>query len=223
VLPRGAIDALPEMVVTGLTVETCRLGRYDVALVTQLSLDVYLHLGETLGFAQENLSPPQRSLGAAGAHWSLLLHSPSQGPGKTGIFDDSIILDDDLRQWLHVDLGELHRQMLPGTKLFSFHLADWNRMFKKAIAALYLKPILLYALRHAGPTADVLHHRRSLAEVKKWGRWTWDSSLGRYEKTGKSLALVGKLGMNIKLHLLNCEKELSSIMHRRTVAPKFAG
>ena len=65
-----------------------------------------------------------------------------------------------------------------------------------------------YTLRHGGASADRLMDRRSLAEVKRRGRWRSDASLRRYEKSTIVLrqvalmpALVVEYAQRIELNL----------------------
>ena len=53
--------------------------------------------------------------------------------------------------------------------------------------------LALYVVRHSGASADVLHKRRTPAEVKLRGRWLSDSSMERYVKATHVLALANKV------------------------------
>jgi hypothetical protein len=222
-LPCGSIDALPEMAVDAIAVELCRKRQPMMALAVVLASDAYLRPGEAVALTKSNLIPPQPSLGLHGRHWSLLMHLEDQAPSKTGVYEDSIILDSPHRAWLGIHLAKLYRGRLAGERLFKFTLDKWNKAFQAATKELGLPRTVLYSLRHAGPTADVLTHRRSLIEVKKRGRWVSDSSVRRYEKAAKSMAIVSKYGINLRTHLKRCTELLPAVLSFNAVAPRFTG
>ena len=66
----------------------------------------------------------------------------------------------------------------------------------------------------SGPSADVLHHRRTLNQVKKRGRWMTDSSVRRYEKSAKTMSLSAGLNPELVVYLQKCVKALPQVLLR---------
>jgi len=222
-VPAGSIDALPEMAVEGVAVELCRKTKYDMALATVLDLDAYLRPGELLSLRKSNLIPPQEMLGRSGRYWSLLMHQVDQKLSKIGVYDDSILLDSEHRQWMSLDLKKLYDRTAPGGLLFTFTMSQWSNAFQAALKELGLPKTVLYSLRHAGPTADVLAGRRDLVTVKKRGRWISDSSLRRYEKAAKSLSIAQSYPLSLREHLRWCHRQIANVMRNHVVPRRFPG
>ena len=224
VIPPGSIVALPEMVVYGIANEMCRTGRFSLALRTILSMDAYLRPGVTSALRKENMVPPQPSLGAGGVFWSLHLHRREDGlTSKVGVFDDSVILDSPDRQWMNALLAERYRKVSATDLIFPEPMSEWGRYFKEALVRMGLPPTVLYALRHSGPSIDILNKARDLQAVKRRGCWAADSSVRRYEKAAKTMSLSKDFSGELKTYLLKCKKQLPQIMMRFQVPVEFGG
>ena len=113
--------------------------------------------------------------------------------GKTGVFDDSIMIDSD--EWIHPFLAVLVQGRRPEQALWK---SDGNRIVSLFMAAcqhlglMGLSPCR-YALRHGGASDDLASHRRDLAGIKKRGGWRTDASLRRYAKETRLQAEVMKI------------------------------
>ena len=55
-----------------------------------------------------------------------------------------------------------------------------------------LQPVV-YSLRHGGASHDLLHQRRTVAEVKMRGRWHSDASVRRYGKLARAMKEANRL------------------------------
>ena len=68
-----------------------------------------------------------------------------------------------------------------------------------------------YSLRHGGASHDALTNRRSLAEIKKKGRWRTDSSVRRYEKAAVAMKQLSKLPTEVVDYGVRAERTLSQL------------
>ena len=112
-------------------------------------------------------------------------------PGKTGITDESVALD----QAAWWPLWEALKTARPaGKTLWDFEVSEVRDAFNQAAEQLGLdaQPSL-YVLRHSAASDDLLASRRTLPEVKDRGRWITDQSLRRYAKRTKLQQQVNSL------------------------------
>ena len=169
-----------------------------MALQAAVSFWAYLRPSESDMLRPRDLVPPSHLAGNHYQHWGLLLSPLDIGrPGKTGQFDESILLD------TLASLDPLFRQLLAeragATRLWP-HTPDqfivrWNQI----VVELELAAVnpCRYALRHGGASEDILSQRRALADVKRRGRWVSDSSLKRYGKETRLLSELLKIHPNV--------------------------
>jgi hypothetical protein len=224
ILPNGSIDALAEPVVYAVAMEMCSRGFYNMGLRTILAVDSYLRPGVLSDLRKENLIPPQPFLGEGGKHWSLHLHRlVDREPSKVGTYDDSVILDSVERQWMNPLLGQLHRRLQSNESLWEQSMDEWTKEFRRALRRLKQPETVLYSLRHSGPTIDVLNHRRTLDQVKRRGGWAADSSVRRYEKASKALALGQHVKGELRGHVIKCLKRLPRVLGRLEGPISFVG
>ncbi len=66
-----------------------------------------------------------------------------------------------------------------------------------------------YLLRHTGASADALHRRRDLSEIKTRGRWTSDVTVRRYEKRARIQSQFAKLPQPLQVWVSGCLGNLS--------------
>ena len=137
-----------------------------------------------------------------GQYWVLHLHPIEAGrPSKIGLYDEPVVFD--LPQ--HRQLGEVFnwlRQGNPGDSLVGMSSLEFNAAFKTGVVDAEIQDyeVVPYALRHSGPSGDRASGVRSLGDIKKRGRWGADSSVRRYEKSGRLLeAINNKMGSRRKL------------------------
>jgi hypothetical protein len=158
----------------------------QMAMRLFLSFACYLRPGEAEDLRIKQLVPPVSSSRTASRIWSLLLSPIEDGiPGKTNIFDETVVMDSD--PWLDPYLWALHGCRDPEERLWSHSYASFQALFMQAATILQLGALGLsvYSLRHGGASFDLLTRRRTLAEVKRRGRWAADSSVRRYGKEGR--------------------------------------
>eukprot|EP00435_Cladocopium_sp_Y103_P024584 s857_g6.t1 len=171
----------------------------ELALRLFIQFMTYLRPGECSQLLVKQLVAPQSAVNQTFGCWAILLH-PMEDliPGKTGIYDGSVILDFDL--WINEYLARLVRGKDPTAPLWSLPHAAFREKFNSMVRRLNLEPLglTLYALRHGGATHDVVARRRPMLEVKQRGRWSSDSSLKRYVKEAKLQADLAKVPESVK-------------------------
>ena len=154
-------------------------GLVRMAVATALTFVAYLRPAEALALRQDHLVHPVPGIN----HWGLILHdSALQVPGKTGMWDAAVEIDQD--NWLLPALEALFLGLPPRASLWDFQAHQWRSQFQAAAAALQLDAISnhLYSLRHGGASDDLLGKRRPLDAIRERGRWMSDASLRRYAK-----------------------------------------
>jgi len=155
------------------------------AFAVVLSFVAYLRPGECQGLKVKNLVPPATLTGPY-SRWSLDLHPASDGrPGKTGTFNETVLLDTDL--WMYPLFSRLVANRSPESLLWPFSSRHLASRFHAACDRLRLRSLApcLYSLRHGGASEDLLRRLRSPTEVMNRGRWRSNSSLKRYGKEAK--------------------------------------
>jgi integrase len=210
-------------IICGIVCCLVRLGRSDMAVAALVALSGYLRPGELLGLRCRDVVAPMPMFGGGYSHWSLLLGPiDMRKPTKTGVYDDSVILDHPSLQWLGCELEKLMRYRNPDELLWLFSDQDFLRMFKLAakmtnVGHLDLVP---YSLRHAGPSWDALLRLRGQRDIQRRGRWRSPASVVRYERSSRVLAVLHELP-GPTLHFLNlCELNLASFVRGDVLPPR---
>lgn len=129
--------------------------------------------------------------------WGLILHNAEFGvPGKTGIMDESVVVDSPMVAAL---LAALRTNRSPMEPLWPFSQSQLRR--QRLLACEYLnlknKYRCLYQLRHAGASHDLLYKVRSLEAVQRRGRWASTKSLRRYAKETRLIELTASLPKSV--------------------------
>jgi hypothetical protein len=196
-------------------------GSRESALRLFIQFVTYMRPGECSQLLVKQLVRPQGSVNQSFNFWAILLHPMEDlTPGKTGIFDGSVVLDSDL--WVNVFLERLVHGKDPLQPLWSIPHGTFRDQFNKIISQLQLDPLglTLYALRHGGATHDVLARRRPILEVKQRGRWSSDSSLKRYVKEARLQAELSKVPRSIKEFGQLVLQNLPVFMENPSLVPK---
>lgn len=196
-------------------------GSRESALRLFIQFVTYMRPGECSQLLVKQLVRPQGSVNQSFNFWAILLHPMEDlTPGKTGIFDGSVVLDSDL--WVNVFLERLVHGKDPLQPLWSIPHGTFRDQFNKIIRQLQLDPLglTLYALRHGGATHDVLARRRPILEVKQRGRWSSDSSLKRYVKEARLQAELSKVPRSIKEFGQLVLQNLPVFMENPSLVPK---
>ena len=189
---------LPWVVVCAVIGALILRGLKMMALQVAIAFWGYLRPSESDNLLCGSLVPPTTLAGDRYSEWGLLLH-PSSGsiPGKTGNFDESVVLEG--FSLLTPLLLSLKSSKADDERLWSHSGPDMIREWDIAINLLGLDVLSpsRYALRHGGASEDLLSHRRSVPEVKRRGRWVSDVSLKHYGKETRLLKELLKVHANV--------------------------
>ena len=189
------------------------------AFAILLAFRAYLRPGENAKLKVKSLVAPVTSTGAY-SMWALDLHPQCDGkPGKTGNYNETILLDTDawMSPWFAKLKGHRHGD-LPLWPLDPHHLIC---KFHQACRALQLGPLAptLYSLRHGGASDDLLQQRRTPEGVLRRGRWRSTTSLKRYAKEAKVGAQLGLVNHRVVVLCQKVEKDIGSLFNRSTIFP----
>ena len=141
------------------------------------------------------------------------MHDTDLGvPGKTGILDDSVLLDN----LVHLSpLFQLIREFRAVDQpLFSFDFQDFSARFHKMVPRLGLDPLApnLYALRHGGASEDLRNRHRSPMEVQLRGRWRTATSLRRYGKATRLMTQLAKVPEQVQAYGTTIENDVLNMI-----------
>ena len=212
---------LPWLGVLAMIGTACAQGNLEFGLFLLLTFVLYLRPAEALNLTAGQLVPPLTHHGNVMSSWGVVLGPASLGrPTKIGEFDQHVMLDREDRVGLHPLLVKLHA--LPAAhRVWTFISKQALLWFKTLARDLHI-PLgsqSLYVLRHGGVSADMLGRRRSLADIKKRGRWMQDNSLRRYEKAARALQELEKIPAVIRRYGSLVEQNLVEFLTRSKRAP----
>ncbi len=196
------------------------------AIACLVGLSAYLRPGELCGLRAKDLVAPAPGYGEAYRCWSLILGASDLGDGtKTGVYDDNVRLDHEELQFIGPFLADLKSRRRPEDCLWDFAQVDLNRWMGQASrdAGVEQLGIVPYALRHSGPSWDVLTGRRHLAEVQRRGRWASPASLARYEKSSKITEQLSHLSAETASFLQVSARDLGAILQGGQRPPQPPG
>ena len=213
-VPAMARPPLPWLGVCAMIGAATAMGFYPLGLFLLLGFALYPRPGELLGICPEQLVPPRPEAGNYAVHWSIHL-CPSEWltPGKTGEFDETLLLDWPELRWV-TPLMQMLRARTPGVPVWPFDAVELRRQFALAASAAqieHLKPTP-YGLRHGGASHDALTGRRPLSEIKKKGRWRSDQSVRRYEKAAVAMKQLSRLPHDTLKYAVAVESNLEALL-----------
>lgn len=160
-----------------------------------LACCLYLRPKELCELRWSQVHPPSSHVGMPS--WSVLLHPEElQVSSKTGRFNDTLAVDGHIGQLLSDALARGKVTHSPGARLIQVPQDKLARLFTRAGHELNLDvlgPPVLYQLRHAGASRDLVTGERNLMEVKRRGRWMSDKSVLRYTKGGRLAEQMARL------------------------------
>ena len=135
-------------------------------------------------------------------------------PGKTGTWDDAVLLDTEL--WLAPFLMMLIAHRAPDILLWPISGPKLVTLFFEAVENLGMAALnpVRYSLRHGGASDDIISHRRTLLAVKRRGQWRTDQSLRRYAKETKVTTELHKLPPETLKYAKYVQNHLESIFHQ---------
>ena len=154
---------------------------------------------------------------SGGLLWALTLHDfdpDDPRPSKTGEFDESSVLDLPRWHWLGPALAAMIRGRKLDDQMFQFSALDLTREMQRVsrIDLGVLPPPVLYMWRHTAASVEFLEQARTLAEVKRRGRWKCDASVRRYEKAGRVGEEFARLEPSIQAYLRLCHPLLRQVL-----------
>ena len=208
-LPEPVVFAMASRMVALLGGERGR----NLGLCVLVAHHLYLRPGELARITWDWIVPAASHSRERGRQCSIVLH-PSEElvPSKVGVFDETLLVD---LPELTVLLEEFRSRHHSGPFL-PVPIKQYNALWRQAALQLQLDKSLgiphPYVLRHSGPSADRLHQRRSLSEVKSRGRWRSGSSVRRYQKGGRSLERLSVLSAAMQQYVARCEKRVWKVL-----------
>ena len=180
---------LPAVVIAALANELARRRAMNAARTVSLTMMAYPRPGEMVALRGRRLTPPEPAAGNDSA--ALLLHPFEAGKSsKTGNYDDTMPLDLPEQQHLTNTLLALKELRHPDELVFNLGLSEFSELFRTAALRLKLEPLgppVLYQPRHSGASPNLAQQRRTLAELKKCGRWRADTSVSQGGRLGEQL------------------------------------
>ena len=192
-LPRAALGAIMGAMMWEFVMHNMRGSQMEMVIALYLSFICYLRPCELICLRRRHVVRPVAAAGTAYQAWGLLLGDSLTGiPGKTGIFDESVLIDHD--NWLHPHLLALSSAGEAHEPVWTFSRQQLTSAFSAKCEQLNLSPLKprLYALRHGGASDDLMTRRRAALDVQKRGRWSCLSSLKRYGKETRILTEIEK-------------------------------
>lgn len=190
----------------------------DMAVATVLTFALYLRPSELLRIRRRHVVPPGRKRtrgGSSAGHWSVVLHpSEMQIPSKTGVYDETLVLDNPEFSVLDAWLARLVSGNLDAP-LISFSYRDWATHFQAAceLADLGLTfKAVLYQLRHGGASHEAFTRFRDVTGIQGRGRWASMSGPRRYSKPGRINQMLGSMDPTRLAHARQLNKSLGRLL-----------
>ena len=194
-LPPLAWELLALIVMTILEYDGGAL-RHEAALALLTMFACYFRPTEGTEIREEDLALSLTNED----HHALNLHPGHRAEqSKVGLSDETIALDCKELPQLGAALAHL-RQGKPKQRLFRISKDQLRAYWKRALLRLGLQhlKLQLYSIRHCGPSHDRRRKYRSVAEVKRRGRWASDKSMARYEAHARVVQEFQKLSVDIQ-------------------------
>ena len=195
-VPRRMRMPLPWLVVAALAGVMMGRGQVEQVIAMILSFACYLRPSECDLLTAMQVVPPVAGAAGAPGLAALLLHPGELGrPGKTGLWDFTIVLDTYVFL-VPALLGLKRRAASPTARLWSFPPASLGACMRGAACTLGLAdfPVPAYGLRHGGASDDLLARRRPALEVQQRGGWASDKNFRRYAKQARILTELQRAG-----------------------------
>ena len=182
--PHRSRVPLAEEIVAAVAAILIAWGLRPLALLVLLAATAYLRPGEVRSLRAADILPPSQGRAALLREWSVFLRPEErEEPTKTGTFDETIYIDHP--PGLGEALGAYKSQFAPAMTLFPFHDSLVATAWRAAVEAAGAPKAVLYQLRHAGASADLLARRRSMLVIQSRGRWKSAHNCRRYSKSGQ--------------------------------------
>ena len=187
-------EPLPMELVAAVIAVSLARGRRSFALFVMTALAGYFRPGELRRMRVADLRGPSGGLQEGLEFWTLTVAPRELAvASKTQTFDDTVVMDKPV--WLGPMLGHFIAGRPLPDPLFPLSEDETVDFWKEALVDLLMVAPLpvLYQLRHAGVTADLLAKFRSPIEAQARGRWATTVCLRRYVKPGVVQKALAKL------------------------------
>ncbi|CAK0798705.1 unnamed protein product, partial [Prorocentrum cordatum] len=151
---------------------------WSIGLERAAVLKTYAAYISAVGLREQDLFLPSGSC----TDYGFNLHPSARGEcSKTSLSDESLLLDSVEVPWLGPLLARA-RSGDPQAPLFRLTAAQLSVLWREALGRAEVPTRCVpYQLRHGGPSHDRLKRYRSMAEIKRRGRWASDYMMRRYE------------------------------------------
>ena len=190
--PHRSRIPLAEELVAAIAAILIMWGLRPLALLVVLAMTCYLRPGEVQSLRAEDILAPTAGRAVMLRHWSVFLRPEERmEPTKTGTFDETIYIDHP--PGLGPALGSYRQQLRPHDALFPFPPELIASGWRAACRAAGAPGSVMYQLRHAGASGDLLAQRRSMMLVQSRGRWQSAKNCRRYAKSGQVQRSLSKL------------------------------
>ena len=209
--PHRSRVPLAEEIVASIVAILIVWGLRPLALMVLLATSAYLRPGETRSLRAEDVLPPSQGRAVLLREWSLFLRPEERGePTKTGTWEETIYLDYPVG--LGEAIGSYAAQFAKQTPLFPFQDKLVLQAWKSAAEAAGVGGAVLYQLRHAGASGDLLAARRTLPAIQGRGRWKTSTNCRRYSKSGQVQRSLARLSANQMALGIACLKNLDGLL-----------
>ena len=177
--------------------ELCRLGYLRVAIAVLVGVGCYLRPSELLALTPASFVPPSPESSGA---WAVLLHPSSRfAKSKVGESDETILLNSERLSFLRPAFTLLARSGRDDIRLWSCDYPSFFRLLTTVGRSLGV-PLVPYTMRHSGVTIDRAERQRTQEEAQMRGRWKQQSSMRRYEKSGRLADSWRQLQPAVQVH-----------------------
>ena len=217
---------LPKYAAFAIIGRTAQRGKTEEALGNCLQLRGYLRPSDLRRLKVKSLVKPSTvPTPGMGQFYGLVLNESQVKdpvPGKTGEYNESLLLDLPDEIWLGQALDRLCKGRDPEDSMFSFSATGYANQMRKSADECRLSDmgVTPYLWRHTGPSIDFLEKRHLETDIKRRARWGSDSSLRRYQKATLALRQASKVPTAILQYGKDVEKSLAQYMFGLAALPQ---
>ncbi|CAK0850032.1 unnamed protein product [Prorocentrum cordatum] len=203
-MPRAAMGAIVGYLI--------HRGLLRAALLTAVAHVCYLRPQEMMQVRARHLIAPAVMAGPAYQYRSILLRdSALLQAGKTGVYDDAVVIDMDA--WLCPALACARATLKPDDLIMDLSFVEYRRVFIEGAVLMGLGPLEPHPcqLRRGGASEDLTLGRRSAEQVRLRGRWATFVSVKRYAKDARLLDTLSSVAPEVFIYgnlVLNSLSEL---------------
>jgi hypothetical protein len=213
---------MPWEIVCGLSMIQFAKGRFELGMAILIGTIFYLRPSELLNLKVRHIVAPLPEAGAGHRQWSLVLHEGEDElskPSKTGVFDECLLLDLGKYSFLGDGLARLTSKRAGEERLIPCTARELAASLQEGGRLLGMSPPPMpYQLRHSGPSIDFSDGSRTLAGIKRRGRWRTDSSLRRYEKGAQLTRTLRRLSVAARDFVVRSSRVLPEVVAGRARA-----